>query len=470
MDAAINDLSRSAGNRGCAAHLSDRRRVVLTYPRSRSGAPHALGDWHDVADDRYAQRSFRFPQAGQSRHLSAPFIARDSLNRWQQRPFPFQAACSDGHARRPALPRLTSLNASTCRSKTLGPGRRGAALPTQGQFSKLVTVLSRPSALFFLPEPPTAAGMPTTLRSAPALAGHKLGPDEARQIRWAPQATRTHIVDPARRRTEAGDPPSIQRNGQSCEASRHGARAVGGLCQPADGLEQCLRGVSDLAGILGESERSGVAAQHGKEQHSRASGPGDDYAPLVAVNTAYHPTARIFTLFHEVGHLLTRTDAACQSFVLPGRHDGSVERWCEQFAASFLLPEDGLRTVAARYDVSSNAPTAQPDTARLIAGRFFVSARATAIRLQEIGLAEPTLYLAVASQFAERDWSDFSGGGSGRGQPASAKRVGQLGTRLPNLLLSAADRGRLTTRDLADFLNLTTGKLDDLRGLLLEPG
>ena len=61
----------------------------------------------------------------------------------------------------------------------------GSALPTQGQFSKLVTVLRRPSAVFFLPEPPAAAGMPTTLRSAPALVGHKLGPDGARQIRWA---------------------------------------------------------------------------------------------------------------------------------------------------------------------------------------------------------------------------------------------------------------------------------------------
>ena len=345
----------------------------------------------------------------------------------------------------------------------------GSALPTQGQFSKLVTVLRRPSAVFFLPEPPAAAGMPTTLRSAPALAGHKLGPDEARQIRWARrlQELTSWIL-----RDEGRKPVTLPRYSATANPVR-----------PAD-MERERSGVSVSQQTAWSSaseafrtwrgyleNRNVLVLQLGMGKNNiRGFGAWDDYAPLVAVNTAYHPTARIFTLFHEVGHLLTRTDAACQSFVLPGRHDGDVERWCEQFAASFLLPEDGLRTVAARYDVSSNAPTAQPDTARLIAGRFFVSARATAIRLQEIGLAEPTLYSAVASQFAERDWSDFSGGGSGRGQSASAKRVGQLGTRLPNLLLSAADRGRLTTRDLADFLNLTTGKLDDLRGLLLEPG
>ena len=57
--------------------------------------------------------------------------------------------------------------------------------PTKGQFNNLVRVLKRPSAVFFLPEPPIEAGMPTSLRSAPGLGSHKLGPQEARQIRWA---------------------------------------------------------------------------------------------------------------------------------------------------------------------------------------------------------------------------------------------------------------------------------------------
>ncbi len=61
----------------------------------------------------------------------------------------------------------------------------GTAQPTQGQFTKLVKVLNRPSAVFFMSEPPTAAAMPTEFRSTSALDGHKLGPDEVNQIRWA---------------------------------------------------------------------------------------------------------------------------------------------------------------------------------------------------------------------------------------------------------------------------------------------
>lgn len=61
----------------------------------------------------------------------------------------------------------------------------GAGRPTKGQFTKLVEALKRPSAVFFLPEPPASASMPTALRRAPGLGGHRIGPEEALQIRWA---------------------------------------------------------------------------------------------------------------------------------------------------------------------------------------------------------------------------------------------------------------------------------------------
>lgn len=342
----------------------------------------------------------------------------------------------------------------------------GSALPTKGQFSKLVKELRRPSAVFFLSEPPVAAGMPTSLRSAPALAGRKLGPGEVRQIRWARrlQELMSWIL-----RDEQREPVDLALYGTQADpteaASTERLRSAVAVDE-----QMSWKNVSEAfrawRGCLEDQNVLVLQLNMGKH-NIRGFGAWDDYAPLVAVNTAYHPTARIYTLFHEVGHLLTRTDAACQSFVVPDRHDVTLERWCEQFAAAFLVPEDGLRKVAASYGVSSNLPTSEPDTARLIAGRFSVSTRAVAIRLQELGLAEPSLYSQVVAQFAQRDWNDASGGG-GSGRPSPARRIGQLGTRLPSTLLSAAERGRLTTRDLADFLNLTTGKLDDLRGMLLE--
>ena len=59
----------------------------------------------------------------------------------------------------------------------------GTALPGHGDFSKLVKVLERPSAVFFLPEPPARSAVPTSFRDAPGLSDHRLGKDEIRWIR-----------------------------------------------------------------------------------------------------------------------------------------------------------------------------------------------------------------------------------------------------------------------------------------------
>ncbi len=339
--------------------------------------------------------------------------------------------------------------------------------PTKGQFNRLINVLKRPSALFFLPKPPVQAAMPTSLRSAPALGNHKLGPEEARQIRWARRLQEltswvlrdqsSPIVDLSQYRPSQ-DPVSIaaferSQSGISTDEQLAWANASEAFRVWREHLEE--QGILVMQLTMGKN-------------NIRGFGAWDDYAPLVAVNTAYHPTARTFTLFHEVAHLLTRTDAACQRFVAPDQQNGSIERWCERFAASYLLPEDILKVIAGECGATTSMRTADPDTARRIANRFSVSTRATAIRLQEVGLAEPTLYSSVEAQLSGRDWND-SGGGRGGGQTAPKKRIGQLGTRLPNALVDAENRGRLTTRDIADYLQLKTGQLEDLKGLLNEP-
>src|SRR4029453_6758459 len=58
----------------------------------------------------------------------------------------------------------------------------------------------------------------------------------------------------------------------------------------------------------------------------------DDRAPAIAVNTAANHPARIFTLFHEYGHLLTRTSSMCLDAVGTRLAEPTdpAERWCER--------------------------------------------------------------------------------------------------------------------------------------------
>ncbi|MFN8035407.1 MAG: ImmA/IrrE family metallo-endopeptidase [Acidimicrobiia bacterium] len=342
----------------------------------------------------------------------------------------------------------------------------GASSPGRGQFSRLVDVLKRPSAIFFLSEPPTTAAVPTSFRRAPALGRHELSQDEVRQIRWTRRVQ--EIVSWALQDSSAArvELPRLDVRTQPAEAAQLQRTQSGvsvttqlGWSSPSEAFN-AWRGALEDAGILVMQVslgRSGI----------RGFSAWDEWAPAVAVNSAYHPTARIFTLFHEVAHLLTRTDSACYSFVLPGSHDTALERWCERFAAAFLIPEDALERAAPDCADHSTGRVVDVACARRIANRFKVSTRAMSLRLQELDLAPTTLYSAVEAAYRDLDWNQQGGGGGG--QTAPVKRLGQLGERVAEVLLDASADGRLNTRDLADYLRLTTGQVSDLGRLVARP-
>lgn len=335
----------------------------------------------------------------------------------------------------------------------------GEEYPGRGQFTKLAKVLGRPSAIFYLPEPPVEASIPIQFRRAPGPAEHRLGRDELRQIRRAhrlQEITSWVLIDSGTEPVGLG--PLERRSDPFVNGERY-RQAIGTTAAEQFRWPSAYEAFRNWRRLL---EKDGILVfQMGMGKGGvRGFSIWDDYAPVAVVNTAYHPTARIFTLFHEVGHLLTRTDAACLEFIGPGDSELDAERWCEQFAASFLLPAAGLRREAMRQGAVEGSKVDDPKTARRLANRFSVSTRAMVLRLQTIGLADAGLYGAVVSEFPNQDWPDSTGGG---GQTTTRKRITQWGRLLPEVLFSAADRGRLNRRDLTDYLELTTGQVENLR-------
>ncbi len=191
----------------------------------------------------------------------------------------------------------------------------------------------------------------------------------------------------------------------------------------------------------------------------------DDNLPVAAVNTAYTPQARVYTLYHEIGHLLHRTEGACRSFGDPD--SAKVERWCDKFAAAFLLPDWETRQSAVVY--RDDAPDEDRyDQVREIARRFNTSVRATALRLIELDLADQDLYgiidrLAVAKfdDFPRRRTSDRQ-----FGQRAPQKRLQHFGFPAVRTLLRGVDSGHITERDVGDFLHLNPNGVTEIGSLI----
>lgn len=119
--------------------------------------------------------------------------------------------------------------------------------------------------------------------------------------------------------------------------------------------------------------------------------------PVVGVNTYWNYSVRSYTLFHELGHILTRTSSACtesSSKVQNLLKKDRIERWCESFAAAFLMPRQEF------LKINNNINFKDPITrAGSIAKKLFVSRKAALIRLIELNLADWEDYKKLQSKY-----------------------------------------------------------------------
>ena len=337
----------------------------------------------------------------------------------------------------------------------------GQAQPTKTQFNKIVSTLRRPSAAFFLSEPPQHLNLPPPLRRSVGARNRELDAQELREIRWARRLQQlvAHL-----RAEDATDIPQLLRFTPSNPPSRAARILRNRLDVPLARQTQWPTPSAAFSGWREAVEDSGVLVlllQLGPDA-IRGFALWNDAAPLVAVNTTFIPQARAFTLFHEIGHLLLRQDAASDEHI--GRSARlatgyTVERWCERTAAAVLLPAPAVRA-AVPTGVSEDEAY---EHARRLASRFKVSVRAAAIRLTELGLASNDLYALVVSRSGQLDRPKRSGGGGGRS--AAQARIAQVGRAAARRIVDAVAANRLSERDARDYLRLGGQGFQDFTSL-----
>ena len=339
-------------------------------------------------------------------------------------------------------------------AETVRLWRQGAALPSKTQFRHLVTLLKRPSAAFFLPEPPTLDDIPPAFRRSPSAVARALTPKEARAIRTARRVQRVSRWIVERRGEEVSELPRVRRGSAATEAAGLAASYLGWTVHQQIEAHNPSAVLKELRVTL-EANNLLVLQLPLSDKGHRGFSLYDRLAPLIAVNSAYNPSARIFSYVHELGHLLTRTDSIC--YQTPNQHD---ERWCEEFAAAFLLPNDALTD----FILKKFGPNPIEDFYQIqrIANYFNVSLRAVTVRLIQLNRAHQNLYDEVDAR------ADFRkpGGGGGKGATSPEIRLREWGSRYPALLLEAEHAGLLQRQDLLEYLNLSSTQLRSLEDIL----
>lgn len=177
---------------------------------------------------------------------------------------------------------------------------------------------------------------------------------------------------------------------------------------------------------------------------------------LIFVNTRDSKGAQLFSLGHELAHVLIAepgVSAETVDFRRGERLHGQIEAWCNKFSASFLMPADYLLSAFKKGSIAQ-------DELEMTAQRLGVSLQALCYRLANLELLDQNqLPELLVKQAPIRPRS--SGGDSYRNMQA------RVGKRLLTAIRDSLGTDLITTREALNLVGASQRKtLDGLFGVL----
>ena len=179
----------------------------------------------------------------------------------------------------------------------------------------------------------------------------------------------------------------------------------------------------------------------------------DEYAPLIFVNNADFKAAQMFTMAHELAHLLIgQTGVSAFRNMEPAPN--ATERFCDRAAAEFLAPEDDLLAIwgdAQRSD----------DPYQVIARHFKVSTIVAARRALDLELIDRGAFFRFYNDNRSLAVRDAQSPGGGNFWNTQRWRIGQ---RFPAAVVRAVISGRLSYTEAYSLTGLRGSSFESLIG------
>ncbi len=192
----------------------------------------------------------------------------------------------------------------------------------------------------------------------------------------------------------------------------------------------------------------------------------DEYAPLIFVNSADFVAARMFTMAHELAHLCIGESGVSRPENLrpprePSHND--TERFCDQVAADFFVPESALRDLW-------HSATRAGDPLQTIARHFKTSAVVAARRALDLELIDRDAFCDFY-----RDQQQLKGRGQLAGKGGNFWNIQRwrIGSRFAAAVVRATTEERLGYLEACSLTGLRGESFDKLSvelGIMLSEG
>ncbi len=188
----------------------------------------------------------------------------------------------------------------------------------------------------------------------------------------------------------------------------------------------------------------------------------DDIIPIIGIKRGGEQAhSKIFTLFHELGHILLNEGAINDLSLNP---TWELEKWCNAFAAEVLMPTSELlqMRILQEYQKQGQKIWAKKDLVDL-ANHFHVGPLAILRSLLENGLTTKAFY---AEKHEKWNKPQFGRAKNPEGRNLAKEAVQEKGRTYISLVFKAYDQNRINIKDLSDFLGVKLSYIPKTRQLL----
>jgi len=335
----------------------------------------------------------------------------------------------------------------------------------------LAESLKRPSAAFFLLNPPAKFAEPKDFRK---LSGDKI----------KPYSKETHLAIRKARRLQTVSNDLMKSLGYQTRANIKKYELTTDNSEKTANNERIKSEISEKNQILWENEskalnywRSWIESKNILVFQMRmpiedARGFSfSDFEPyIIVVNSSDSVKGRIFSLFHEYAHILLRESVVC-NIESDSSHDigiRRIERWCNYFAGAFILPENQISGNPEIIDLLKIGQTTK--CIKKLSKSFKISEYGVLIRLKNLDYIGDSEYdnekIRINKETdenlklkREKEKERERKGGI----PLETQCYSEKGKRLISLVLESSDRGILPESDVLDYLDIKDKNLEKMR-------
>jgi len=341
----------------------------------------------------------------------------------------------------------------------------GTDAPSYPQLETLAyKIYKRPLAVFFFPAPPPEEEPKTSFRTLPDFEIEDLIPDTRLKVRQARafQLSLSELND--------GKNPAEQKIFIDLKANPNAspgeiaakARTYLGIDakvqQSWKNFDQALKAWRRAI------EEKGVYVFKSSFKQKDVSGfcLYDAVFPIIYVNNSTAATRQIFTILHELGHILTATGGVTKrddSYIaqLTGP-ELQIEIFCNRFAAEALLP-------LAEFKKALGPNPTTDESISQVANTYRVSRHVVLLRLLGLDLVSQSFYEEKVAEW-KADYDAIKGKTS-RGNYYNTQGA-YFGEKFLRLAFGKYYDGKISIDQLADYLNVKVSSVPGIEQLVLQ--